>query len=150
MGQMLGYLAIIIAGGTFVLAGFMILVGLIKGWMDAKNRPEVPDPLEGDPDVFSSKAPPLGRSEMTPYEHSSTKITLAFTLAAVSGMLAVLGFSAYGLKEMSKGVKTTKAMRDEAKRLKQGNAAASEEAAIEDETVEKKKKNSAFDVNAKP
>ncbi len=149
MGQMIGYLAIIIAGGTFVLAGFMILVGLIKGAIDSKNKPEVPDPLEGDPNVFSSKAQPLGRSEMTPYEHRSTKITLAFTLAAVSGMLAVLGFSAYGLKEMSKGVKTTKAMRDEAKLSKKPNAV-SEEAAIEDETVQKKKKASAFDVNAKP
>ena len=149
MGQMFGYLAIAVAGGTFVLAGFMILVGLIKGAIDAKNKPEVPDPLEGQPDVFSAKAPPLAKSDMTKYEVSSIKPALAFTIAAVAGVAAVLGFSAYGLKEMSKGVHTTKAMRDEAKKAQRANAAASEEAALEEETVEKKKKASAFDVNAK-
>ena len=113
--EFIGYIAVLIAVSTFVFVGLMVLVGLIKGFIHHANSVEIEDPLENDPDVFSGKTPGLAKGEMNPFESTSVKRSLPFLIAAICVMVIILGFSAYGLKEMAGSTGTTAAMRQEAK-----------------------------------
>jgi hypothetical protein len=113
--KLIGYIAVLIAVSTFVFVGLMVLIGLIKGFIYSRNAVEIEDPMENDPDVFSSKAQGLAKGEMNPFESSSVKPSLPFMIAAICVMTIIIGFSVYGLKEMAGSTGTTAAMRQEAK-----------------------------------
>jgi len=113
--QAIGYLAVIIAASTFVFVLLMVVVGVVLGGIHSKNSVKIEDPMEGDPDVISGTAPPLPKGEMNPFEATSVKPSLPFMIAALLVMFAIVGFSAYGLREMAGSTGTTEAMREEAK-----------------------------------
>ena len=114
-----GYLAVIFAGATFLMAAVMMVVAIVQGLRESKNRPEIPDPLEGDPAVVSTKLPPLPPSEMNTIEQHSTKPNLAYALSVLVILAIIFGFSGYGFKEMGASSRTTAAIRKEAKQKAQ-------------------------------
>lgn len=139
--QAIGYLAVIIAASTFVFVLIMVVVGMILGAVHAKNAETIEDPMENDPDVISGTAPPLAKGEMNPFESSSVKPSLPYVIGALLAMIVIIGFSAYGLREMAGSTGTTDAMRAEAKaRAKKNQKKYQTGPAIEDMPEDDKKK----------
>ncbi|MCD6498941.1 MAG: hypothetical protein J7M25_11670 [Deltaproteobacteria bacterium] len=151
MKMLAGYTAVLVAGGCFFLVLIMVLVGMVKGLIDSKNHPEPMDPHDSDPNIFSDRIPGLAKTDMTHFEVGSVRPTIAFTIAALLGTLSVLGFSAYGLAQMTQGTKTTAAMRNEAKAnaKQQKREQAGEVELGGDEENTHHKAGSTFDIKAK-
>jgi hypothetical protein len=113
--KILGFIAVIIAASTFGFVFLMVIIGLIKGFIHSRNAQEIEDPLKDDPDVFSGVAAPLGKGDMNPFEATSVRAPLPMLIGAVCIMAIIIGFSAYGLREMAGSTGTTAKMRQEAK-----------------------------------
>ena len=134
------------------LLGVVIMV--IFGLVHYSKKQTIEDPGEADPEVISGGAPPLGRGEMSRFEAVAVKPSLPMLVFALAMVLTVLGFGAYGLKEMAAGTKTTAKMRQEAK--KQAKATkdkygTSGGADIDEEGPSREKKRTkSFDISTKP
>ncbi len=113
--MLVGYIAVIVAVATFGMAGVMVLVSVLKGVQESKNKPEIPDPLEGDPAVVSTKLPPLPAEQMNPIEATSTKAPLLVAVGTLVVLAVIFVFSGYGFKEMGNSARTTATIRKEAK-----------------------------------
>ncbi len=119
--QSVGYLAVAVAASTFVLVLLMVGVGAILGFVHSTKAVKIEDPMEGDPDVISGSLPPIGKGEMNPFEATSVKLSLPFVVSALVVMVVIIGFSAYGLREMAGSTGTAETMRQEAREREERN-----------------------------
>lgn len=151
MGNLFGHIGAIVGVTLWIFTLIGVVVMGVFGLIHYLKQEKVDDPGEADPGVFSGSMPPLERGEMSPYEASSIKPGLKMLIAASLGMLAIFGFSAYGLKEMAGGTKTTAQMRKEAKEMKDARQKrrARGEVGVEEEDESKKKRTKSFDITTR-
>ncbi|MHC4946226.1 MAG: hypothetical protein ACYTG7_24705 [Planctomycetota bacterium] len=155
MGSFFGYIGSLIGVSLWVLTLLGVVIMVIVGLIHYTKKQTVEDPGEADPEVLSGGAPPLGKGEMSRFEAVAVKPSLPMLIFALAMLVTVVGFGAYGLKEMAAGTKTTAMMRkeakDQAKATKDKYGTPGGGAGIEEEGPSKEKKRTkSFDISTRP